>query len=270
MATLPDRELQDFLRLLGTRIRTARKLCGLTQEGMSEFGFNLRHFQKVEAGKANLTLGMLCRLARAFELQPYELLDPTLCIGSRLVVRPQDGTTEVPRYPVATPTEAVFRFVNPAEADKYRTCVPLIGLVAAAGGFSSPEEIEYQGWVLPATAQPLVPGMFVARVEGHSMEPKIPAGSYCLFRRPPAGSRQNRLLLVQHRDLCDPEHGGSYTLKRWYSEKRPAAADEGGWRHREIQLRSLNPAFPPMVIPEDRAEELRVVAEFVAVLGPRR
>jgi uncharacterized protein len=65
------------------------------------------------------------------------------------------------------------------------------------------------------------------------MNRRIPSGSYCLFRHPGTGSRQGRVLLVQHHDLADPEHGGSHTVKVWESDK---VVDEQGWRHREIRL----------------------------------
>ena len=61
-------------------------------------------------------------------------------------------------------------------------------------------------------------GMFVARVQGESMEPLIPSDSYCLFRPPPAGSRQGRRLLVAHDSIADPDTGGEFTVKVFASE----------------------------------------------------
>src|ERR1700694_2089935 len=60
--------------------------------------------------------------------------------------------------------------------------------------------------------------MFVAKVEGRSMEPRIPAGSYCIFRGeagggPLAGSRQGKIVLVALHDAADPEDGGAYTVE---------------------------------------------------------
>ena len=61
--------------------------------------------------------------------------------------------------------------------------------------------------------------MFVARVQGKSMEPEIPDGAYCLFRQPRAGSRQGRRVLVWHSGINDPMTSGHYTLKVYTSEK---------------------------------------------------
>jgi hypothetical protein len=82
-----------------------------------------------------------------------------------------------------------FRFVqNPTPADRYRTCVPLVTLRAAVGRWSEEQGgLEESGewaedWVAFGSRGPFERGMFVARVQGHAMEPEVPDGSYCLFR----------------------------------------------------------------------------------------
>jgi len=42
---------------------------------MMERGFSLRHYQRIEAGRS-VTLGTLWKLAKAFEVQPRDLLPP--------------------------------------------------------------------------------------------------------------------------------------------------------------------------------------------------
>ena len=107
--------------------------------------------------------------------------------------------------------------------------------------------------------------MFVARVQGDSMEPLIPNGSYCLFRLPPAGSRDGRKLLVWHSGIDDPHSGGRYTVKVYRSRK--VAAEDGSWRHMEIKLEPLNPKYQPIVLTPTEEGEVRVIAEFVEVVG---
>ncbi len=111
-------------------------------------------------------------------------------------------------------------------------------------------------------------GMFVAQVVGRSMEPRIPDGAWCLFQSPVEGSRQGRIILVEHRDIDDPETGGSYTVKRYKSKKEGDGT--GTWRHTEIRLDPENPEFAPIVLRDVRDDELHVVAELVEVLkvGP--
>jgi len=41
---------------------------GLTQEDMIEFGFNYRHYQKIESGAYSMNLYTLWRLSVAFEV----------------------------------------------------------------------------------------------------------------------------------------------------------------------------------------------------------
>lgn len=73
-------------------------------------------------------------------------------------------------------------------------------------------------------------------------------------------------MLVQHRDVTDPETGGSYTVKRYQSEKQ---GDGEGWQHERITLMpmSSDPQYQPLVlVPKDEGA-VRVVAEWVAVVG---
>ncbi|HAY29246.1 MAG TPA: AAA family ATPase, partial [Candidatus Accumulibacter sp.] len=110
----------------------------------------------------------------------------------------------------------------------------------------------------------LRPGMFVAQVVGKSMEPAIPDGAYCLFRSPVEGTRQGRTVLVQLRDITDPETSQRYTVKRYESEK---ATDGDSWRHTRITLKPANPAFDPIVLSGADDQQLQVIAEFIESLG---
>ena len=103
------------------------------------------------------------------------------------------------------------------------------------------------------------------------MEPRIPEGSVCLFRRGVAGSRSGRIVLVRLRDAVDPETGERFTVKRYRSDKRVAA--DGPWRHVRITLEPLNAKFTPieLVAEDDRGSgAVDVLAEFLDVLhsGP--
>ena len=103
-----------------------------------------------------------------------------------------------------------LRLVTPSPGARYVNCLPLVPLEAAAGAFGDPhalpEESEWD-WVEFDTARSLRRGMFVARVVGKSMEPRIADGSYCLFRSPVTGTRQGRTVLVRLLDAVDPDTG---------------------------------------------------------------
>lgn len=95
------------------------------------------------------------------------------------------------------------------------------------------------------------------------MEPTIPNGSLCVFRRPVVGSRQGRILLVQKRDLSDPDTGGSFTVKRYRSQK--VATDEG-WRHETIELIPDNKEYSILRFQIEDDADLQVIGELIHVL----
>jgi transcriptional regulator with XRE-family HTH domain len=64
-------------RLLSRKVRRRRVKLKLTLETASErSGIYWRHWQKIEAGEANVTLETLARLARALDVHVYVLLRP--------------------------------------------------------------------------------------------------------------------------------------------------------------------------------------------------
>ena len=157
------------------------------------------------------------------------------------------------------------RTVDPAPEERYVTCVPLVPLKAAAGGFSDPQHIADDDfeWVAVQSRHRLRKGMFVAQVVGKSMEPAIRDGAWCFFRAPVEGTRQGKIVLVQLRDVTDPETGQRYTVKRYKSEKATAG---DSWRHEKITLDPVNPDFEPIVLTGTAEDEFQVIAELVEVL----
>ncbi|MFT5110571.1 MAG: SOS-response transcriptional repressor LexA, partial [Pseudoalteromonas tetraodonis] len=153
---------------------------------------------------------------------------------------------------------------DPPAEDRHVRCVPAYSLEAAAGAWGPDQEPEVIGWT-PVEGTSLKEGMFAARVDGHSMEPKIPSGSWCLFRQCPPGSREGKILLIQLHTMTDPEDGGRYTIKKYRSDK--SADEDGSWAHRRIELQPINRDYDPIEITEEHeARELKVVGEFVRVL----
>lgn len=64
-----------FLKQMGRNIRAARVRCGLRQVDVEEkIGLESRHYQKIEAGKINVTVETLYRLAKLFKTTEQELL----------------------------------------------------------------------------------------------------------------------------------------------------------------------------------------------------
>ena len=143
---------------------------------------------------------------------------------------------------------------------EFRTHLPRYSLAVAAGPFlTNPEDVSAEEWVEAPPDLKLDEGMFVAEIRGHSMEPKIPNGSLCVFRRNVVGSRNNRLVLVRNSELADDNQ---YTVKRYKSEKQ---VTEEGFVQTRIRLESLNPAYPSWDLDEEEGK-YQIMAEFVRVL----
>ena len=159
--------------------------------------------------------------------------------------------------------------MSPAPASRYVTCVPLVPLQAAAGAFGGADTIADESereweWVEIDTGRSLRRGMFAARVDGKSMEPRIPDGSYCLFAGPVTGTRQGRIVLARLLNAVDPDTGQRFTVKRYRSDK---AVDEDGWRHLAIVLEPLNPDYEPLELAAEDESPVAVIAELIEVIG---
>ncbi len=145
------------------------------------------------------------------------------------------------------------------EVEPFVTHLPLYSLRAAATKFGEDHEVEAEGWVKAPPKLRLTPEMFVARVVGRSMEPRIPDGSLCIFRAGVVGSRQGKLVLVERYGTT--ETSARYTIKKYTSRKVQSGEEE--WEHASVRLEPLNPEFEGFELKEGEA---RVIAEFVQVL----
>jgi DUF2075 family protein len=157
--------------------------------------------------------------------------------------------------PVVMPKEMVQPYVN---------AIPLYDIKAAAGGFCEQQNAGDIEWVaLPEGQQPS-PNLFACYVVGESMNKIIPDGSLCLFKANPGGGRNGKIVLVQHRDIEDPDHGGTYTAKTYHSEK---IEEDGVMVNQRIVLKPETNAYgySPIVIESD-GEDLVVVGEYLVIL----
>ena len=101
--------------------------------------------------------------------------------------------------------------------------------------------------------------LIVVHVVGRSMEPRIPDGSLNVFRLNPAGSRQNKIVLVEL--LGELDDSARYTIKKYTSRKTQLTEDE--WEHESIRLEPLNPEFQAFTL---EPQGLRVIAEWLRTL----
>ena len=155
--------------------------------------------------------------------------------------------------------DRLYRRHVPATVLQFQTHLPRYTLAAAAGRFLDNAEVEPDGWEEAPMDLRLNDRLFVAHIEGDSMEPLIPNHSLCVFRYDVTGSRQGRLVLAQ--DL-KPE-GEAFAIKRYFSEK--AVAEDDTWRHARVTLKSVNPDGPTWNLDPEEGK-YRIMAEFVRVL----
>ncbi len=154
--------------------------------------------------------------------------------------------------------------VEDTAVERYTTHLPLVSLRAAAGGLGEEMAADVEEWIPAPEGMRLSPDLFIAHVEGRSMEPRIPDGSLNLFRLHPAGSRQGKILLIERFGVLDET--ARYTVKRYTSRKVYTSGGDPGeeeWRHAQVRLEPLNPEFEAWdVDPEGFA----VVAEWLRTI----
>jgi transcriptional regulator with XRE-family HTH domain len=237
------------------RIAAKRRERNLSQEGFAALlGIAAKNVQRLEAGKQNLSLSTVERIARVLETTPEALLSDGPPVADGPALPPTLARLAAAGFAVRTPTE-------PGRRPKGAT--PVVTLRAAAGVVRGAARApEVLGWVtLPRAAESGPPaGHFVSEVVGRSMEPRISSGSLCLFGPAAPPPYRGRIVLVAHGSLVDEATGAHYALKRIASVRK---VDETRSR---ITLESINPEVPPVVLEIGGDDELRVVADLVRVL----
>ncbi len=153
-----------------------------------------------------------------------------------------------------------------SNVEPYINSIPLYDLRAAAGNFSELQNVSDCEWVsIPSRYKPS-PDLFACTIFGESMNKIIPSGSICLFRKDNGGSRNGKIVLVEHSNIQEPDFGSGYTVKE-YSSKKADEMDQ--WSHLEIILKplSFDQEHKEIQIYEDETSRVRVVGIFECVIG---
>lgn len=147
----------------------------------------------------------------------------------------------------------------------YVNSIPLFDLKVAAGNFSELQAVKDCKWIPLTTIHKSAHELFACQVIGESMNKIIPNGSICMFRKYSGGSRDGKIVLVEHTNIQDPDFGSGYTVKEYRSKKN---IKNDTWSHKSIILKPLsyNPDYNEIVIEEDELIDLKVIGIFESVL----
>jgi superfamily II DNA or RNA helicase/HKD family nuclease/SOS-response transcriptional repressor LexA len=148
--------------------------------------------------------------------------------------------------------------------EEFMNPIPLYDFYAAAGTFSEIQSSK-DYTLIEGPENSSNNDYFACRIIGESMNRVIPNGSICLFKPYTGGSRNGKILLVEYRDLQDPDFNSAFTIKTYSSEKN---ITEENWEHTSIVLRpnSYDSSYQNIIITEQIAAEMRVVGEFIRIL----
>jgi uncharacterized protein len=161
--------------------------------------------------------------------------------------------------------EPTLRILKHDKAKPFVNSVPLLDLNVAAGSFSVSQISSKVEWIELPFNIAAKKDYFVCKVTGESMNQIIPNGSYCLFEKDHGGSRNGKIVLVQHSKIQDSEFGYGYTVKKYQSEK---TRNSESWSHSKIVLSPLsNIEYKDIVLGPDELNELKVIGIFIQVIN---
>jgi transcriptional regulator with XRE-family HTH domain len=69
------RFMEKLSIIIGKRLKEVRLSKGLRQEDMEKLGISYKYYQKIENGRANVTIETLEKIATVLEIEPRELFE---------------------------------------------------------------------------------------------------------------------------------------------------------------------------------------------------
>jgi uncharacterized protein len=173
------------------------------------------------------------------------------------------------KYILPYKTDRHAKVLRSGNVIPFENAIPIYNLKAAAGNFSENQSINENisdfEWVELPRGYKSSKDLFACTVFGESMNKIIPNGSICLFRKYFGGSREGKIVLVEHSNIQDQDFGSGYTVKEYHSKKN---ITEDEWNHQSITLKPLstNPEYKEIEITQDELAQLKVIGIFEMVL----
>lgn len=198
-----------------------------------------------------------------FELKtPVESSLYNYITAGDLVEKP---TKPIKKSTAGTIKKLPFKILSRDKVKPYVNSIPIYDISVAAGNFSENQEVDEIEWIQLPKKYTASKDYFVCKVVGDSMNKKILNDSWCLFKKDPGGSREGKIVLVQHIKIQDSDFGAGLTIKEYHSKK---AIGSETWSHEEIILKPLSylDSYKDIVLKKDETSELNVVGIFVLAL----
>ena len=174
-------------------------------------------------------------------------------------IKPNHQPSKPKKVSKKSPIQKIINF-----EEKLKNPIPLYNFYAAAGTFSAMQsEKEYT--LIEGPVKSSGKGYFACKIIGESMNRVIPNESICLFKPYDGGSRNGKIVLIEYRDIQDPDFNSAFTIKTYTSEK---SVLEESWGHVSIVLKpnSFDSSYKDIIIMNENAEEFRIIGEFIRVL----
>ena len=180
-------------------------------------------------------------------------------------IREQLQLMKQPIRPVSTihlVKESVSPILEDAdEEQKYITLYPVYSVRAACGRFGHFEPVEQLGWMQVDGYHKKDRTKFIIQAVGHSMEPTIHDGDYCLFEAYKGGSREGKIILAEHQGETDSDYEGAYSIKVYHSKKN--YNEFGEWEHESVELWPLNRAYDRIILSPEESDNFAIIGKFV-------
>ena len=164
---------------------------------------------------------------------------------------------------IADYEEPKLNIIDPEEDTDGKLVIPLYTIRAACGKFLYNEEAEVKGWIdTKEYSLPYGETIFVVQAQGHSMEPTINDGDYCVFAHDTSFYERD-IILAEIPDM-DSEYGGSFTIKKYAREK---SIVDGIEQKVSITLAPINSDYDTMSFDIESEDKPKMVGVFRKVIG---
>jgi len=223
----------------------------MTQEAVAAgLGISLKGYQRFETGRHNPTLDTTGRVAAVLGVAVRDLFAFSTFDATENALTVHDFSALV---------AAGWRIQR--DARSRAGTIEVFDARAAASTQARPMPATLVARAAPPLARhPNPEGLFLLRIEGDSMAPRVVDGDWVLLRRPVQPPWLGKIVLAQQ-----TEPGGDGALGRWWLKRVAAleAPESGGVR---VRLESLAPGIATIVLEATDESELDLVAELVEVV----